>query len=175
MDELLGEFNAWKDDLPKLDALKDSLDSLRKEVHCPMSNMHAFSLCSCTNCSVHIPVQVIQNNSAIKKLEDMIRLLENIQPGEGLLSSLSELKARMDSLQADTDALKEDVNEQSKDFVTWKDLEEALKAHQRPKTPIPLKHPSPEAIEALNKIGSLAEEFDSFVQKMNAFEVYMCI
>jgi predicted nucleic acid-binding Zn-ribbon protein len=147
VDELLGEFNAWKDDLPKLDALKESLDSLRQEV--------------------------VQNNGSIKKLEEMIQLLENIQPGEGLLSSLSDLRARMDSLQAETDALKEDVNEQNqqtKELVTWKDLEEALKAHQRPKTPIPLKHPSPEALEALNKIGSLSEELDAFVQKMNAFE-----
>ena len=32
VDELLGEFNAWKEDLPKIDALKDSLDSLRSEV-----------------------------------------------------------------------------------------------------------------------------------------------
>lgn len=32
VDELLGEFNAWKEDLPKLDALKESLDSLRSEV-----------------------------------------------------------------------------------------------------------------------------------------------
>ena len=109
-----------------------------------------------------------ENNSAIKKVEDMIKLLENIQPGEGLLGSIADLKARVDALQGDTDALKEDAVKQ---FVTWQGLEDALMAHQRPKTPPPLNHPSVEALEALKKVGSLADEFDSFSKRIDDLEV----
>ena len=115
-----------------------------------------------------------QNNSAIKKVEDMIKLLENIQPGEGLLSSLAELKARVDTIQEDTESLKEDVGshtDAAKQFVTWSGLEDALKAHQRPKTPPPLKHPSVEALEALNKGGVLADDFDGFCKRIDEVEV----
>lgn len=115
-----------------------------------------------------------QNNSAIKKVEDMIKLLENIQPGEGLLGSLADLKARVDILQEDTESLKEDVGthtDAAKQFVTWEGLEDALKAHQRPKTPPPLKHPSLEALEALKKIGALADDFDNFSKRIEDVEV----
>ena len=109
-----------------------------------------------------------ENNSAIKKVEDMIKLLENIQPGEGLLGSIADLKARVDALQGETDALKGDA---AKQFVTWQGLEDALMAHQRPKTPPPLNHPSVEALEALKKVGSLADQFDSFSQRIDDLEV----
>lgn len=115
-----------------------------------------------------------ENNSAIKKVEDMIKLLENIQPGEGLLSSLTDLKARVDTVQEDTDTLKEDVGsyrDAVKQFVTWQGLEDALKAHQRPKTPPPLDHPSVEALEALQKVGALADDFESFSKRIDALEV----
>lgn len=104
----------------------------------------------------------------------MIKLLENIQPGEGLLGSLADLKARVDTLQEDTEALKEDVGthtDAAKQFVTWTGLEDALKAHQRPKTPPPLKHPSVEALEALKKIGTLADDFESFCKRIEDVEV----
>ena len=115
-----------------------------------------------------------ENNSAIKKVEGMIQLLENIQPGEGLLSSLADLKARVDTLQEDTQSLKEDVGshtDAAKQFVTWQGLEDALKSHQRPKTPPPLKHPSVEALEALKKVGVLADDFESFCKRIEEVEV----
>lgn len=115
-----------------------------------------------------------ENNSAIKKVEDMIKLLENIQPGEGLLSSLTDLKARVDTVQEDTDTLKEDVGsymDAAKQFVTWQGLEDALKSHQRPKTPPPPDHPSVEALEALQKVGALADDFESFCKRIDALEV----
>lgn len=108
-----------------------------------------------------------ENNSAIKKVEDMIKLLENFQPGEGLLGSLADLKARVDTLQEDVGS----HAEAAKQFVTWQGLEDALKAHQRSKTPPPLKHPSIEALEALKKVGALADEFESFSNRVDDLEV----
>ena len=99
--------------------------------------------------------------------------MENLQPGEGLLNTMSDLRERLDALQGETKALQEGQLQASEQFVTRTGLEDALKAHQRPKTPRPLHHPSPEALDALEKIGALSEDFETFSNRMADFEVWI--
>ena len=58
-------------------------------------------------------------------------------------------------------------------YVKWTELDEALNAYRKSPTPPPLPetHPSPEAVEALQKVGELANQLEGFINEYNLLQV----
>ena len=58
-------------------------------------------------------------------------------------------------------------------YVKWVDLEQALNAYRKTPTPPPPpdSHPSPEAVEALQKIGELTNKLEGFLEEYKQLQV----
>jgi len=62
-------------------------------------------------------------------------------------------------------------------YVKWVDLDQALNAYRKTPTPPPPpdSHPSPEAVEALQKVGELANRLEGFLEEYKQLQVHICI
>ena len=58
-------------------------------------------------------------------------------------------------------------------YVKWTDLNEALNAHRKSPSPPPPPetHPSPEAVEALQRVGELASQLEGFINEYRQLQV----
>lgn len=62
-------------------------------------------------------------------------------------------------------------------YVKWTDLDQALNAHRKSPTPPPPPetHPSPEAVEALQKVGELTSQLEEFMSDYRELQVTITI
>ena len=62
-------------------------------------------------------------------------------------------------------------------YAKWTELDQALNAYRKSPTPPPLPetHPSPEAVEVLQKVGELANQLEGFINEYKQLQVTMCI
>jgi len=60
-------------------------------------------------------------------------------------------------------------------YVKWTDLDQALNAYRKTPSPPPPPetHPSPEAVEALQKVGELANQLEGFMDEYKQLQVSM--
>ena len=58
-------------------------------------------------------------------------------------------------------------------YVKWTDLDQALNAYRKSSSPPPPPetHPSPEAVEALQKVGELANQLEGFMNEYKQLQV----
>ena len=58
-------------------------------------------------------------------------------------------------------------------YVKWTDLDQALNAYRKSPSPPPPpeSHPSPEAVEALQKVGELTNQLEGFINEYKQLQV----
>lgn len=105
-------------------------------------------------------------NEQFEQLKQKMSVLEGaaLAPGDDRVPGLlSELQQKIDKHEVDIDTLKGDM----KLYVKWTDLDQALNAYRKSSSPPPPPetHPSPEAVEALQKVGELANQLEGFMNE----------